>query len=264
MRILLEVAYDGTNYHGWQVQPNVVTIEGQLNKVLSELTGEKIEVIGASRTDAGVHALGNIAVFDTSATIPATAYQKAVNGRLPWDIRITDSFQVAEDFHPRHMDTRKTYCYHICHSDICMPQDRLYNFHVYGPVDVSKMQQAAKFFVGEHDFAGFCAVGSMAETTVRTIYDLNVSTRQGKKPLADIGGRDGKTCIDSEYIDIRVTGSGFLYNMVRIIAGTLLEVGRGRIPVEDIPDIIASCQRQRSGPTLPAMGLVLEKYKLEV
>lgn len=248
MRVLLVVAYDGTSYHGWQVQNNEPkTIEGELNRALSDLTGEEIHVIGASRTDAGVHALGNIAVFDTQSTIPPESFCKALNGKLPWDIRIVDSYQVDDEFHPRHMDTKKTYTYHIYHGPICMPMERLYNFHVYGQVDVLAMQEAAKAFIGEHDFAAFCAAGSQAETTIRTIYDLQVSNRP-------VGNGD-------EYIDITVTGSGFLYNMVRIIAGTLLEVGRGRIKAADVSDIIKSGDRAKSGPTLPAMGLVLVQYE---
>ena len=258
------VSYDGTAYHGWQVQSSEpMTIEGQLNRVLSELTGETIQVIGASRTDAGVHALGNIAVFDTESSIPPASYTKALNGRLPWDIRIVDSYQVADDFHPRHMDTKKTYVYHIYHGDICMPMDRLYNFHVYGPVDVDAMSRACKAFIGEHDFAAFCAAGSQAETTVRTIYELEVSVRSvvNSEKNSNINQEVDMCNRGPEYIDIRVTGSGFLYNMVRIIAGTLLEVGRGRIKVDDISGIIASGDRAQSGPTLPAMGLVLDHYE---
>lgn len=247
MRILLVVAYDGTAYHGWQVQNNEpMTIEGELNRVLSELTNENIRVIGASRTDAGVHAKGNIAVFDTTSTIPPESYVKAMNGKLPADIRIFKSYKVDDDFHPRHMDTRKTYCYRIYHSDICPPEKRLYYHHVYGPVNIDGMKKATTAFIGEHDFAAFCAANAQVETTVRTIYNLDVLTRQEA---------------DGEIIEIYVTGSGFLYNMVRIIAGTLLEVGRGRIKESDISAIIASCDRACSGPTLPPNGLFLEKYE---
>lgn len=248
---MLRVAYDGTAYHGWQIQPEAITIEGQLNKTLSELTGEEISVIGASRTDAGVHSLGTVAVFDTNSTIPPESYIKAMNGKLPWDIRVVESKQVDENFHPRHCDSRKTYCYHIFHGDILMPQDRLYNFHYYGELDVSAMNSAAQHFVGEHDFAAFCAVGSQAESTVRTIYDCRV----------DVKNNNGAGNRGPEYIEIRVTGSGFLYNMVRIIAGTLLEVGKGHIMPDAVGEIISSCNRASAGPTLPAMGLFLEKYE---
>lgn len=244
MRIMLTVAYDGTAYHGWQVQAHEeATIEGVLNVALHELTGEDISVIGASRTDAGVHAKGNLCVFDTFSTIPPDRFVPALNSILPDDIRIMDSKQVAEDFHPRHTDSRKTYCYRLYHDDICPPMERLYRHHIYGPVDVAAMSKAAAGFTGEHDFAAFCAAGSQAETTVRTVYDVHIEEK-------------------GPYIDIYVTGAGFLYNMVRIISGTLLEVGRGRIAPADISDIIESRDRARSGPTLPACGLCLEKIEL--
>ena len=246
MRILLVVAYDGSGYHGWQFQPGIGTIEGELNKAISRLTGENITVIGASRTDAGVHAMGNIAVFDTKATIPAENYTAALNGILTADIRIMKSFRVKDEFHPRRTNTQKTYCYNIFHGDICPPQKRLYNHHVYGKLDTEAMNRAAGYFIGEHDFGGFCAAGSQAETTVRTIYDMSVTSSEEEY---------------GEHIEIRVTGSGFLYNMVRIIAGTLLWVGQGRIDEKEIPGIISSCDRAKSGPTLPPQGLVLEKYR---
>ncbi len=252
MRVLLTVAYDGTAYHGWQVQAHEEkTIEGVLNSSLSSLTGEKISVIGASRTDAGVHAKGNLCVFDTSSSIPADRYTPALNSILPTDIRIMDSVRVKDDFHPRRVESRKTYCYRFYHGEICPPDERLYRCHIYGPVDVSAMQEAAGAFIGEHDFASFCAAGSQAETTIRTIYDLRVE--------AYPAGTDG-----DEYIDIYITGNGFLYNMVRIIAGTLLEVGRGRISADGIPDIISGCDRSISGPTLPPCGLTLEKYDISL
>ncbi|MCR5511565.1 MAG: tRNA pseudouridine(38-40) synthase TruA [Lachnospiraceae bacterium] len=267
MRILLTVAYDGTAYHGWQLQAHEEkTIEGVLNDKLSELTGEDITVIGASRTDAGVHAKGNLCVFDTSSTIPPDRFVPALNSILPPDIRITASRQTEDDFHPRHVTTRKTYCYRFYHGEICPPMERLYRHHIYGPVDTDAMKEAARFFIGEHDFASFCAAGSQAETTVRTIYDVSVDvTRAAATPASsDSGtaaGPDAAVSYD-EYIDITITGNGFLYNMIRIIAGTLLEVGRGRMAPEDIPGIIESRDRSKSGPTLPACGLCLERYEL--
>lgn len=249
MRILLTVAYDGTAYHGWQVQSHEeATIEGRLNAALHELTGEDIAVIGASRTDAGVHAKGNLCVFDTSSTIPPDRFTPALNSILPLDIRITDSVQVADDFHPRHIDCKKTYCYRFYHGEICPPTERLYRHHVYGPIDTEAMKAAAGYFIGEHDFAAFCAAGSQAETTIRTVYDVRVEAYPAGA--------------SAEYIDIYITGGGFLYNMVRIMAGTLLEAGRGRIAPADIPGIIDSHDRSRSGPTLPACGLSLECYTL--
>lgn len=238
-RVKLVVAYDGTAYHGWQLQPGEITIEGVLNQKLSELTGEKIQVIGASRTDAGVHALGNVAVFDTESCIPGEKFSYALNQRLPEDIVIQDSREVDADFHPRHKSCRKTYEYRILNRRFPLPEYRNNAFFYYGALDIEAMQLAAKAFVGKHDFAAFCSVGAQVQTTVRQIYSLEVF------PQAE------------DQIIIRVQGNGFLYNMVRIIAGTLLEVGRGRIAVSDIADIIASRDRGQAGPTAPAQGLQL-------
>ena len=241
-RVMLIVAYDGTEYHGWQVQPNARTIEGELNRCLSELLQEDIQVIGASRTDAGVHAKGNIAVFDTDARMPAEKISYALNQRLPKDIVIQKSCQVDADFHPRHCDTRKTYSYHIYRGEFPMPLRTRYSYFTYVPLDVTKMREAAVFFLGEHDFKSFCSANTQVESTVRTIEFLDVTE-------------------DDRELVITIRGNGFLYNMVRIIAGTLVDVGRGFLAVEDIPDILKACNRERAGQTLPACGLVLEKYE---
>ena len=241
-RVMLIVAYDGTEYHGWQVQPNARTIEGELNRCLSELLQEDIQVIGASRTDAGVHAKGNIAVFDTDARMPAEKISYALNQRLPKDIVIQKSCQVDADFHPRHCDTRKTYSYHIYRGEFPMPLRTRYSYFTYVPLDVTKMREAAAFFLGEHDFKSFCSANTQVESTVRTIEFLAVTE-------------------EDEELVITIRGNGFLYNMVRIIAGTLVDVGRGFLAVEDIPDILKACNRERAGQTLPACGLVLEKYE---
>lgn len=240
-RIRLTVAYDGTAYCGWQVQPGVVTIESELNRCLSDLFKEEIQVIGASRTDSGVHAMGNIAVFDTTARMPGEKVSYALNQRLPEDIRIQKSEEVPIDWHPRHQNSRKTYEYRIYRGEFPMPVKRLYSLFTYYKLDTAAMQEAAKYFVGEHDFKSFCQVGAQVETTVRTIYDLTVE-EQGQELV------------------IRVTGNGFLYNMVRIIAGTLMEVGQGKKRPEDIPEIIAAKNRQVAGPTAPPQGLTLIKY----
>ncbi len=237
-RIMLVVSYDGTNYHGWQVQPSAVTIEGVLNQTISELTGENIQVIGASRTDAGVHALGNVAVFDTESRIPGEKFSYALNQRLPEDIVIQCSRQVSDMFHPRHCNCRKTYEYTIINRTFPLPEYRNTAYFYYGVLDVGKMRQAAKAFLGEHDFAGFCSAGAQVQTTVRTIYDLTIEQMQEK-------------------ICVRVRGNGFLYNMVRIIVGTLLEVGKGNILPEDMDKIIALADRSQAGPTAPARGLKL-------
>lgn len=241
-RVMLIVAYDGTEYHGWQVQPNARTIEGELNRCLSELLQEDIQVIGASRTDAGVHAKGNIAVFDTDARMPAEKISYALNQRLPKDIVIQKSCQVDADFHPRHCDTRKTYSYHIYRGEFPMPLRTRYSYFTYVPLDVTKMREAAALFLGEHDFKSFCSANTQVESTVRTIEFLDVTE-------------------DDRELVITIRGNGFLYNMVRIIAGTLVDVGRGFLAVEDIPNILKACNRERAGQTLPACGLVLEKYE---
>lgn len=173
-RIMLIVAYDGTDYHGWQLQPGVPTIEGELNKALTALLGEEIQVIGASRTDSGVHALCNAAVFDTDTKIPAQKIAYALNQRLPEDIRIQKSKETEPDFHPRHCASRKTYEYRILNREFPLPTKRRYAHFTYVPLDEEKMRQAAGYLKGEHDFMSFCASAAVVETTVRTLYELEV------------------------------------------------------------------------------------------
>lgn len=239
-RIRLRVAYDGTAYCGWQVQPEVPTIEGELNQAISRLTKEEIIVIGASRTDAGVHAKGNIAVFDTESTIPADRFVYALNPLLPEDIVVVASDEVEADWHPRHCDTEKTYEYKILNSKFPDPMRRRDTYHVSFDLDLEKMREAAGYLKGEHDFKSFCNVHTQVEDTVRTIYDLEVEKEE-------------------ELITIRVRGNGFLYNMVRILAGTLIGVGRGAIDPEQIPLILEAKDRQAAGMTVPPQGLRLVK-----
>lgn len=241
-RVMLTVAYDGTNYHGWQIQPNRETIEGILNRCLSELMGENVEVTGASRTDSGVHAMGNIAVFDTDSPIPADKISYALNRRLPEDIRIQKSEEVSAKFHPRHCDSRKTYEYHIYCAPFPMPVKRLYSYFTYVPMDAGLMNQGGKYLVGTHDFKSFCSTSAQVESTVRRIDAVEVQEENGE-------------------IVIRVTGRGFLYNMVRIIAGTLMEVGRGHIAPQEVESILTARDRQAAGPTAPACGLTLAKIE---
>lgn len=241
-RVRLTVAYDGTGYHGWQVQDNGITIESELNRCLTELLGEPIRVIGASRTDAGVHALGNIAVFDTESRIPAEKISYALNRRLPEDIRIQKSEEVEPDWHPRHCESRKTYEYRIYRAEFPMPVKRLYSWFVYFPLDVERMREAAHFLEGEHDFKSFCQTGAQVESTVRTIYSMQVEEQ----------GTD---------LVIRVCGSGFLYNMVRIIAGTLAEVGQGKRTPDSMLTVLEAKDRGAAGATAPAQGLTLVKYE---
>ena len=238
-RIKLIVAYDGTNYSGFQIQNNAPTIEGELKKCLSALLQEDVEVIGASRTDSGVHALGNVAVFDTAARIPAEKISYALNVRLPEDIRIQDSCEVPSDWHPRYQSSIKTYEYRIYNRPFPNPVVRLYSHHVYWSLDTAQMAEAAKYLTGEHDFASFCSAGAQVQTTVRTIFEAGVQAEE------------------TGMITIRLKGNGFLYNMVRIIAGTLMEAGRRSLPPEQIRDILAACDRSKAGPTAPAKGLTL-------
>lgn len=237
-RIMMIVSYDGSAYCGWQVQPNGLSIEEVLNKTLSELLGEDIKVIGASRTDAGVHALGQVAVFDTNARMPGEKISFALNQRLPDDIIIQESKEGPLDFHPRFNKSSKTYEYRILNRTFNIPTKRLYSYFYYMKLDIDKMKEAANYLVGEHDFRSFCAPKTQVTDFVRTIYDIQI-TKQG------------------EEISIIVKGNGFLYNMVRIIVGTLLEVGRGFIAPEDIKTIIEAKDRTKAGPTAPAMGLTL-------
>lgn len=239
---MLTVAYDGTDYHGWQYQNNGKTIEGELNKALSSLLQKNIEVIGASRTDTGVHAMCNVAVFDTDAGIPAEKYSYALNQMLPDDIRVRKSQEVPADFHPRKTDTVKTYEYRIDCEEFADPLKTRYAYFTYVPLDAGKMQEAAFHLIGTHDFKSFCSVNTTATTTVRTIFDIQVI-------------RDGVDIV------VRITGNGFLYNMVRIIVGTLMDVGRGKYEPSKVKDILEKVDRCAAGPTVPACGLVLKELR---
>lgn len=243
-RIFLKIAYDGTNYCGWQIQENGITVEQIINEKLGELLGEEIAVIGASRTDSGVHALGNVAVFDTETRIPAEKISFALNQRLPADIRIQDSREVAADFHPRHCNSKKTYEYKILNRRFAVPTERLYSHFVYMPLDVEKMKKGAEYIVGEHDFKSFCSSRSQVENTVRTIYKLEI-----KK--------------EGDMIHMRICGNGFLYNMVRIIAGTLMKVGLNIYSPEHVGEIIKARDRSAAGPKAAACGLTLVGIEYE-
>ena len=238
-RFKLVVAYDGTTYCGYQYQPGLPTIEGCVNTALSELLGKEIVTIGASRTDAGVHAYGNVAVFDSDTTIPAEKLSLALNTKLADDIRIMESSEVAADFHPRKNVIDKTYEYHINTAKIVFPTDRMYSYNVKHNLDIESMRKAAKFIEGRHDFTSFCSAKTDKEDKVRTVFkiDIEETSRSG--------------------LIIRVRGDGFLYNMVRIIAGTLVKVGEGKISPDEIPSIIERKDRGHLGTTLPAKGLFL-------
>ncbi len=242
-RVLLVIAYDGTNYKGFAEQKSVPTIEGTVNRAIHGLTGENISVIGASRTDAGVHAYGNLAVFDTESTIPPEKFSFALNHLLPEDIRIVQSKEVPQDFHPRHCDSRKTYEYRVLNTKWENPIFRNFTYHFSMELDVERMNRAAGYLVGTHDFTSFCNVDSQALDHVRTVYEVRCHR-----------------CGDE--VIISVTGAGFLYNMVRIIAGTLLQIGRGKGEPEDVIQILEACNRGAAGPTAPPQGLFLMKYEI--
>ena len=241
-RVCIIVAYDGTNYHGWQSQPNAVTIEQILNEQLSRLLGEDITIIGASRTDAGVHAEGNVAVFDTDTSIPPEKISLAINRTLPDDIVIQESFEVEPDFHPRKCDSIKTYEYRILNRKTDMPVKSRNTYHVHRKLDVDKMREAASYFVGQHDFRNFCSVHTQAKSTVRIIYSFNIEEY-------------------GDEIILTVQGNGFLYNMVRMLTGALVDVGTGRMKAEHIPEILASRERNYSVNTAPAKGLTLKEIE---
>lgn len=247
-RFKLVVAYDGTDYSGWQAQPSAKTIEGVLNEELSKLTGEQIVVMGASRTDAGVHAFGNVAVFDSETPIPGEKLLFALNPRLPEDIRIVESEEVAEDFHPRFCDTRKTYEYHICTGRVLFPTKRLYSHWTPRHLDVQAMREAGKFLEGEHDFKSFCAAGAQVKTTVRTVTKVEVEECSSGESVG-------------QEIVIRIQGEGFLYNMVRIISGTLMKAGYHMWPPEHMKEIMEGRDRSLAGETVPANGLFLKEIE---
>ena len=225
-RLKLTVAYDGTNYCGWQIQPNGITVEEVLNRALRKLTGEEITVIGASRTDSGVHALGNVAVFDSETSIPPERISYALNQRLPDDIVVI------------------RYEYHILNAKIPDPTRRLTRYFVSFDLDIEKMKKAAQYLVGTHDFVSFCNVRTDVEDTVRTIYSLDIL------PVGD-------------EITIRIQGNGFLYNMVRIIVGTLVRVGRGFYTPEQVQEILEAKNRKAAGVTAPPQGLFLVGIEYE-
>lgn len=243
-RIKLTVAYDGTDYCGWQIQKNGITVEEVVNRALSRLTGEEITVVGASRTDAGVHARGNVAVFDTDTRIPAERIVYAVNALLPEDVVVVRSEEVPAGWHPRKCVSVKTYEYRILNKEFPDPVRRRDTYFVSFSLDIERMRRAAEYLKGEHDFKSFCSAQTAVETTVRTIYDLDI-----KK--------------EGEIITIRVRGNGFLYNMVRIIAGTLAGVGRGYFEPEDMERMLEAKDRTQAGVTAPPQGLTLVGIEYE-
>ena len=242
MHVCITLRFAGTRYHGFQVQKNALSVCEVLQNALESLYGVRPPVKGCSRTDSGVHALGYCVSYTQPKPIPPRKLPLAVNRFLPDDVRVTEAHRVPEDFHARYAAHTKTYLYRIHNHPIDSPFDAAYYTRVPRRLDEAAMQAAAQQFVGTHDFLALCAAGSSAAAhgdTVRTITDCHV-TRRGDE------------------VDIEVTADGYLYNMVRILAGTLCEVGAGRLRAADIPAILASRDRSRAGPTLPAKGLFLK------
>ncbi len=240
-RIRITVAYDGTDYHGWQVQPELKTIQGTLEQVFGGIEGRPVHVAGSGRTDAGVHALAQVAAVDMENPIPLDNLRRAVNRLLPPDIRVTRVEQAAADFNPRYDAKRKTYEYRIFRGEICSPFERRYVTHHPYPLDVERMLEAAALFEGQHDFSAFAASDARDElgaSKVRTVFCSKLS-------------------LEAERLIYRVTGSGFLKHMVRNVVGVLLEVGKGNV---DRDGVLARLQPGCSippGPTAPARGLLL-------
>ena len=237
-RIRTIISYDGTNYVGWQVQPNGISVQELLEKALNELTGETIRVEGSGRTDSGVHARAQVAHFETNARMSADKFAVAMNMHLPPDIRVLYSEECGADFHARFSAKRKEYAYTVqlgLHADVFTRTTAL---HLHYMPDIDAMQQAAQAVLGTHDFNGFKCTGSAMENTVRTV-TKSEWVRNGN------------------YLVYRVEGNGFLYNMVRILVGTMLEIGSGKRPVTDVQKAIETGKRSDAGATAPAHGLCL-------
>ena len=244
----LTIAYDGTAYSGWQRQPGLATVQGALEAAWAAITGEVVRIAGSSRTDAGVHALGQVACVRTESKLESTVLRRGLNAKLGPDIVVLQVDDAPDDFDASGDVVSKRYRYRIHNSRLRSVFDRCYTWHVPHALDVAAMHRGSQALVGRHDFAGFQSAGSPRETTVRTIFDLSVRAGQGG-------------CTD--HVDIEVEGDGFLYNMVRAIAGTLVEIGRGARPETWVADALAAQNRSKAGPTAPPHGLFLVRVNYE-
>lgn len=238
--IKLTIEYDGTRYYGWQRQPIGNTIQQEVEKAISKVIKEYVEVIGSSRTDSGVHAKGYVANFKTNVKMPAEKFRDAINCKLPRDIVIIKSEEVDLDFHARYSSKGKTYCYTILNREYPCAIDKDYVYYYRWKLNVKEMKKACKYFLGTHDFKAFQTPGGSVKTSIRTISDLHIETNVDK-------------------IKIYISADGFLYNMVRIIVGTLILVGSNKIKEDFVKNIIESGVRQNAGKCAPANGLCLEK-----
>ena len=236
--IKLTIEYDGKDFNGWQKQPNKLNIQGEIERAIESITGEKVELIASGRTDAGVHAMGQVANFKTSSNISIEKIPIAINSQVKNSIRIQNAEEVDEKFHSRYNCKKKTYRYVIDNSKYGSAIYRNISYHIPMKLNVDEMKKAIKYFEGEHDFKAFKSSGTSSKSSVRTIYNANIVT-------------------EGTSIGIDLTGNGFLYNMVRIIVGTLVDVGLGKIKADDIPEIIESKDRTKAGKTLPPQGLML-------
>lgn len=238
-KIFLKIAYDGTNYAGWQVQKNALSVQQVLDEELTKLFKTPIKTTGASRTDAGVHALGNVACFETDSRMPADKIAFALNSGLPRDIVVQESREVPAEFHPRFDAKEKAYAYKILNTTHPLPLKRFDTMHFHYPLDEEKMKSAASLIIGDHDFTSFSSIHAQTNSFVRTVYETDVYRT------------------DEDEVVFLIAGNGFLYNMVRIIAGTLIEIGTGKREVSEMAAILNARDRGKAGPTAPACGLTL-------
>jgi tRNA pseudouridine38-40 synthase len=240
IKIIIE--YDGTEYHGWQRQPNGISIQEVLENKLAMITNGKVRLIGSGRTDAGVHALGQVANFKTAATIECRGLLKGINSLLPMDIAVRDVIDVDDEFHARYSAKSKVYSYKIYNSSVRSPRYRNYSWHVFEKLDLEAMKKAALCLLGTKDFSSFCAAGGDAKTYTRNVLDCGIVE-------------------DKALIVFTIEANGFLRYMVRNIMGTLVDVGKGRITPEEIMALIDSKDRTNAGITAPPQGLVLREVK---
>jgi tRNA pseudouridine38-40 synthase len=253
----ITLAYDGTDFVGWQRQAAGESIQGLLEEALRELDQRDVTVAGAGRTDAGVHALGQVAAFSIERTLAADAVVRALNARLPEAVRVLSAEEVPPSFHPRFDARAKTYRYRIWNGNVSSPFERRYAWHVPGTLDLDAMQTAARILEGVHDFAAFQSTGSESQTTERKILSSRIADCVLRIDWSIESAESALRNPHAEVLAYQIVGTGFLRHMVRAIAGSLVEVGRGRRPAEWLADVLASRDRRLAGPTAPAEGLFL-------
>ncbi|WP_018249326.1 tRNA pseudouridine(38-40) synthase TruA [Orenia marismortui] len=234
------VAYDGSNYHGFQRQDNAITVQEVIENAIKRLIKQDVKIIGASRTDSKVHARGQVFNFNLDSSIPTERFSLALNTKLPDDVVILDACEMNNNFHARYNTKDKLYKYQIYNNKYPSPFYRNYAYHIYNELDLLKMEEGLKYLIGEHDFTSFRSSGCNAQSPIRKIFDINMEYKE-------------------DLIVLNIHGNGFLYNMVRIIVGTLVRVGLGKIRPKEVRDILLSKDRKKAGPTAPAHGLILEK-----